>query len=130
MAGEKILVVDDEKIVGTAFKRELGREGFEVDSVLDGEHALEMAKVKKYDLIFVDMVMPGIDGIQTCGALKEISPDSTIIFMTGYVDKETIFREIEFTRAGGKVYYLYKPFVEGEILEVTRKALTEKGKTT
>jgi hypothetical protein len=47
--------------------------------------------------------------------------------MTGHVDKETIFREIEFTKVGGKIYYLYKPFVEGEILDVTRKALTERG---
>jgi len=129
MAEEKILVVDDEKIVGTAFKRELGREGFEVDIASDGEKALEMAKVKKYDLIFVDMIMPGINGVQTCRALKEISPGSTTIFMTGYVDKETIFREIEFTKAGGKIYYLYKPFGEGEILSVTKKALSEKGVT-
>jgi DNA-binding response OmpR family regulator len=129
MAGEKILVVDDEKIVGTAFKRELERENYEVDSALDGEKAREMAKLKKYDLIFVDLIMPGMDGVQTCKILKDISPDSTIIFMTGRIDKDTIFKEIEFCKAGGKVYYLYKPFGEGEILSVTRKALAEKGKT-
>jgi len=124
---EKILVVDDEKIIGTAFKRELSKEGYEVDSVLSGEEALEMVKLKNYALIFVDLIMPGIDGIQTCKAIKEISPDSIIVFMTGRIDKDTIFKEIEFTRAGGKVYYLYKPFVEGEILAVTRKAIGNKG---
>jgi len=123
---KQILVVDDEKIIGTAFKRELGREGYEVDSVLSGEEALEIVKLKKYALIFVDLIMPGMDGIQTCRAIKEISPDSIIVFMTGRIDKGTIFKEIEFTRAGGKVYYLYKPFLEGELLEVTRKALGDK----
>ncbi len=122
----KILVIDDEKIVRTAFERELGREGYKVDSASDGMEAILKVRSEKYDLIFIDMVMPVMDGIQTCKAIKEASPDSIQIFMTGKVDKETIWNEIEFTKAGGKVYYLYKPFGDNEILDVIKKALAEK----
>jgi len=122
----KILVIDDEKIVRTAFERELGREGYKVDSASDGMEAIQKVRSEKYDLIFIDMVMPVMDGIQTCKAIKEASPDSIQIFMTGKVDKETIWNEIEFTKAGGKVYYLYKPFGDNEILDVIKQALEEK----
>ena len=122
----KILVIDDEKIVRTAFERELGREGYKVDSASDGMEAIQKVRSEKYDLIFIDMVMPVMDGIQTCKAIKEASPDSIQIFMTGKVDKETIWNEIEFTKAGGKVYYLYKPFGDNEILDVIRQALEGK----
>ncbi len=122
----KILVIDDEKIVRTAFERELGREGYKVDSASDGMEAILKVRSEKYDLIFIDMVIPVMDGIQTCKAIKEASPDSIQIFMTGKVDMETIWNEIEFTKAGGKVYYLYKPFGDNEILDVIKKALAEK----
>ncbi len=123
-----VLVVDDEKIVGTAFKRELVKEGYDVDTSSDGKTAIEMAKSKNYDIVFMDLVMPGMDGIETCKIMKEISPDSTIIFMTGNIDNDTTWKEIEFVRSGGKIYYLYKPFVEGEILRITHEALAEKNR--
>ena len=127
MAGEKILVVDDTKIVCLGFQKELTREGYEVDYVLSGEEALGKVRSKEYDLIFMDMVMPGgMDGITTCRAIKEIKPDVILVFMTGKLDKDLTSKEAEFTKAGGKVYYLYKPFSEGEILEVTQKALAER----
>lgn len=126
MANEKILVVDDAEIVCTAFERELGQEGYEVDSAPDGENALEKAKSKQYDLIFIDLVMPGINGIETCRAIKEVSPETVLVFMTGNVSKNTTWDEVEFSKAGGKVYYLYKPFSNNEIIEVAKQALSER----
>ncbi len=67
-----------------------------------------------------------MDGIETCRALKEISSDSRIVSMTGQIYAGLADKELEFVREGGNVYFLYKPFMEGEILEVTKKAL--KGK--
>lgn len=123
MINKRILVVDDVELVCTAFQRELSQAGFEVDSALSGEEAVKKAKEKKYDLVFIDMIMPGMDGVQTCSALKEISPDSVLVFMTGKIDENTIYREVEFSKSGGESYYLYKPFAEGEILNVAKKAL-------
>ncbi len=126
MAEEKILVVDDVEIVFSAFKEELEKEGFEVDTALSGESAIEKAKFSKYDVIFIDMVMPGMDGVGTCKILKEISPESRIVSMTGQIYSGLADKEVEFVKAGGRVYFLYKPFQSGEILQVTKKALSER----
>jgi len=74
------------------------------------------------------MVMPGMNGIEACKKLKETSPDTILIFMTGRVDKDVIYKELDFQRAGGKVYFLYKPFLKDEIYEVIEMALAEKAK--
>lgn len=126
MAGKNVLVIDDVEIVFSAFINELEKEGFDVDTALSGEVALKMAELKKYDLIFVDLIMPGMDGIQTCRNLKAINPDSTLVAMTGQIYRGLADRELEFVKAGGKVYFLYKPFQTGEILQVAREALSNR----
>lgn len=126
MHEEKILVVDDIEIVFSAFKEELEKEGFEVDIALSGEIAVEMAKSNKYDLVFIDMFMPGMDGIQTCRAINEISPASRLVAMTGQIYSGLADKELEFIKAGGKIYYLYKPFQSGEILQVTKDVLSKR----
>jgi len=82
-----------------------------------------MAEKKRYDIIFIDLVMPEMNGIETCKAIKKVSPDSIPIFFTGKISTDINDKEIEFMNAGGEVYYLYKPFEEGVILETARKAL-------
>jgi len=124
VTGKNVLVIDDVEIVFSAFINELEKEGFDVDTALSGEVAVKMAELKKYDLVFVDLIMPGMDGIQTCRELKTVSPESTLIAMTGQIYRGLADRELEFVKAGGKVYFLYKPFHPGEILQVTREALS------
>ncbi|MEI6438493.1 MAG: response regulator [Candidatus Omnitrophota bacterium] len=126
MAQESILVVDDESIIGLTFDRALVKKGYHVDSVLSGEAALEVVQKKKYDLVFIDKMMPGMDGIETCREIKKLSPDSVCIFMTGQFDRNNILKEQRFVEAGGRTYYLYKPFFEGEMVSVIQKALGEK----
>jgi len=58
MLGKRILIVDDEKLVGIALTMELEEEGYCVESVLSGEEAIEKIKIKHYDLVFIDLVMP------------------------------------------------------------------------
>ncbi len=125
MSAENILVVDDDAIIGITFQRELNEEGYNVDSVLNGEEALKAVKLKKYNWVFIDKVMPGMDGVETCKEIKKISPDSILIYMTGFLDKNNVLKEAEFVDAGGRVYYLYKPFAQGELLAVVQKALKE-----
>ncbi len=127
MAAENILVVDDEEIIGIGFDRLLVKKGYYVDSVLSGGEAVKAVTLKKYDLVFIDKMMPGMDGIETCREIKKLSPDSVCIFMTGLLDKENIMKEMAFVDAGGPTYYLYKPFSDGEIEEVIRKALKDNG---
>lgn len=124
MANEKIMVVDDVQVVCDGFTRELSGKGYEVDHALNGDEALKKASQKHYDLIFIDIVMPGMDGIETCKALKKVDPKAVLVFMTGKYDECSTQREIAFTQVGGENYYLYKPFADGEILDVTKKILS------
>ncbi len=143
MAGEKILVVDDAEIICAALERELGREGYAVDSARSGAEALKMAGAKKYDLIFIDFIMPGMNGVQTCKAVKAFSFELAIIIMTGKIDGETswkstavsdedgeihIINKDAIEKEVGKVYYIYKPFSEGAVLEAARTVLAERRK--
>ncbi|GBE04575.1 MAG TPA: response regulator [Nitrospirae bacterium] len=124
--GNSILVVDDVEIVFAAFRGELEKEGYEVDTALSGKKALEKVRSKKYDLIFMDLFMPGMDGVQTCRAIKQASPDSIIVSVTGQIYTGLADKELDFINAGGAVHFLYKPFLEGEILKVTRKVLPQR----
>ena len=121
----KILVVDDYEIVFSAFKYELEKEGYEVDTALSGEAAVNKAMSHHYDIVFIDMVMPGMNGIETCRAIKNISPDSKLVAMTGNIYKGLANEELDFIRAGGKIYYLYKPFQAGELLHTTHMVMED-----
>lgn len=126
MAEAKILVVDDEEIVHIGFAKVLGEEGYDVDFAFDGNEAVIKARDECYDLVFIDYVLPGMDGVTVCRAIGEVSPDTVRIFMTGKVDKNTTAREVDFLAAGGKVFFLYKPFSREEIIQVVHKALAER----
>lgn len=126
MIKKKILVVDDEKLVCIALTKELEEEGYLVESVLSGYEALEKVKKKRYDLIFLDLVMPGLDGIDTCKLIKKVSPKTEIVCFTGTYDQQLMKRQTEFISAGGRLYFLYKPFKEGYIKETARKALKQR----
>jgi len=126
MPEKRILVVDDESLVCIALKKELEEEGYLVDTVTSGLEAIRKVKTRSYDLAFVDLVMPGIDGTQTCQKIKELSPHTEIVCFTGTYDASLIRRQMDFITAGGRVYFLYKPFREGYIKKTAQKALASK----
>ena len=126
MAGESILIVDDETLICASFERELSAKGYLVDTVLNGDAALDAVMKKKYDLALIDKNMPGMDGIETCRAIKKVCPQMVLVFMTGFFDKENILKEKQFVAAGGRTFHLYKPFAAGEVQSVIQKALSER----
>lgn len=126
MAGEKILIVDDERIINIAFQRELGQSGFEVDSAESGQEAIEKAKTKNYDIIFIDMVMPGMDGIDTCRAIKKIAPASKMVLITGQIFQDLSEKEEQLTKGNEKIHHFLKPFEKGEVLKITREVLSKR----
>ena len=125
MKNGKILVIDDEEIVCKGFERELGQAGYKVESALNAEEALKKVRSKKFDLIYIDYVLPGMDGVQVCREIKKISPQTEAVYMTGNYEQDSLQSEVEFLEAGGSTFSLYKPFSDGEILEVTKKALSK-----
>lgn len=109
-----ILVVDDHAANVSLLFNTLEREDYKVFIAHDGESALERVSHHKPDLILLDIMMPGIDGFETCRKLKktEIAKDIPIIFMTALQETQHIIRGFE----SGGVDYITKPFKIEELL--------------
>jgi DNA-binding NtrC family response regulator len=101
-----VLVVDDEKIMLESCCRVLEKEGYMVSSADSGEAALEQCDRKSFDLVLLDLKMPGMGGIEALKRLKEMDPEVTILIMTGYPSIETAVRAIKL----GAYDYITKPF--------------------
>lgn len=79
---KKILWVDDEIDLLRPHLRLLEQKGYQVDTAANGEDAVEMVKTKSYDLVFLDEMMPGMGGLQTLSAMKNISPTLPVVMVT------------------------------------------------
>jgi heterodisulfide reductase subunit A len=102
----RILVVDDELIVRDSLKELFRDEGYSVDMAESGAAALERLFQQKYNLMLLDIKMPGIDGVTVLKKAKEAFPDMTVLMMTAYA---TIDTAVEAMKTGA-ADYLMKPF--------------------
>ena len=125
MEKQKILVIDDEKVVGVAIQEELSDAGYDVATADGGQAAMKLIQKAKFKLAFVDLWMPEMDGVETCKKIKEVSPETEVILISGRPDGFG-GREGDFVKAGGVNFFLYKPFLEGELLEAVQKVLAPK----
>ena len=85
-----ILVIDDEPVIRDLLLDVLSRRGYQVDTAADGASGLKMAEEKPYSVVFTDIRMPGMNGVEVYKRLKVISPSSRVIVMTGYGLEEMI----------------------------------------
>lgn len=115
----KILVIDDEEIVRISCKRALIPAGYEVDAAASGKEGLDFFEKGKYDLVIIDLKMPGIDGISLMAYIKRLSPEQNIMIMTGYDTIDHIVESI----SSGAVHYLEKPFTPDTLIERIKEAL-------
>ncbi len=106
----KVLVVDDEKLIVKGIKFSLQQEGMEVDCAYDGGEAVEMAKQKEYDIVLLDVMLPVYNGFEVCQQIREFS-DMPIIMLTAKGDDMDKILGLEY----GADDYITKPF---NILEV------------
>lgn len=84
-----ILVVDDEFHMCNILRRILEREGYKVITALDGETAIRITEEKKPDVILLDIMMPGIDGIEVFRRIREMSPATRVIYFTAKAELDT-----------------------------------------
>lgn len=124
MVKSKILVVDDEEVVRLGIQEGLTQEGYTVMTAEGGGKAAKLLQKEKFELAFVDLWMPEMDGVETCKMIKKLSPETEVVLISGRPDGFG-GREGEFVKAGGLDFFLYKPFMEGELLEITKKVLKE-----
>ncbi len=97
MAGEHILIVDDERSIQDALKGVLEDEGYRVTAVGSGADALTAVSEDMPDLVFLDIWMPGMDGLETLANLKRVRPESTVVMISGHGTIETA---VKATRLG------------------------------
>lgn len=106
MPGEKILVVDDEPQIRDLCARALEKEEYEIDLAKDAESALDLLKERDYNLAFVDLKLPGMDGIELLKKLKVDHPSTEVVIITGFATIETAVKAIKL----GAYDYITKPF--------------------
>jgi DNA-binding NtrC family response regulator len=114
-----ILIVDDDPQLRQSFARLLGQEGFSVQTAHSGESGLNMVRTQKFDLVIMDVCLPGMSGLETFGALRESEPKLPVIIMTAFGTTETA---IEATKMGAFDYVL-KPFDVPEVLVLIEQAI-------
>ncbi len=115
----KILIVDDEEIVIRSCRRILSDSIYVVDSAQDGQDALRKVDETAYDLVVLDIMMPGIDGLEVLQQVKERYPDVDVIMMTGLSEIQTAVKAMKL----GAFDYLPKPFDPDELKQVVERAL-------
>src|SRR5512143_1228802 len=113
-----VLVVDDEEPFRRLLKKELTRKGYAVEVAPDGSEALRLLHEKAFDVILLDVVMPGIDGISLMKKLKEDSGAPAIIVLTGKATVETAVEAMK----NGAYDYLTKPYKLDELVIVIDRA--------
>lgn len=107
---KKVLVVDDEKLIVKGIRFSLEQDDMEVDCAYDGIEALELAQKNSYDLVLLDVMLPGLDGFEVCQQIREFS-DMPVVMLTARGEDMDKILGLEY----GADDYITKPF---NILEV------------
>ena len=120
-AATRILICDDDPVILRLLQVNLELEGYEVLMANDGEAALELANVENPDLVILDIMMPKLDGYQTCAKLKEspATKDIPVIFLSAKAQQSDIDKGIEY----GVEDYLTKPFDPNQLIEVVERVV-------
>jgi DNA-binding NtrC family response regulator len=131
----KVLIVDDEERFRITLKKLLTANGLETNAVGSGMEAIEELKQQPYDVILLDVKMPGMSGIEALAELKKISRDVEVIILTGHASVDVA---VEIMKLGG-YEYLLKPCPMEELLakiesaferKTAREERTKKAETT
>jgi CheY-like chemotaxis protein len=118
----KILVVDDDPVVGHSFTRVLGSKGYAVITAANGAEALAKIAAEEYDVVYTDIRMPGMDGIEVAATIKDRQPWLPVVIVSGYATPENEAK----ARAAGVSAVLHKPLSPELIEGSARDALIER----
>jgi DNA-binding NtrC family response regulator len=118
----KILIVDDEERFRTTMCKLLTVRGLEASAIGEGKEALKELREKSYDVIILDVRMPGMSGIQVMTELRKLDPFIEVIIMTGYASVDTAKKIMEL----GAYDFLLKPYNIDELMEKIEAAYDRK----
>jgi len=121
-AKSNVLIVDDDEVVRLSHLRSLQSTSRELEAVGGGEDALRLMERQRFDVVLLDLRMPGMDGMQVLRAIKQNWPESEVVVITGYPTVETAKEAVRL----GAYDYLAKPIGPVEVVNATDGALTQK----
>lgn len=119
----KILIIEDEKMLAASIKTLLERKGFEVECVYDGKSGMQYAELGVYDLLILDVMMPGMNGYQVAKEVRAKRCSTPILMLTA---KSSLEDRITGLNAGAD-YYLTKPFDTRELMACIHALLRRQG---
>jgi DNA-binding NtrC family response regulator len=122
MTALRILVADDQQAVLHTCRRILEHAGYEVTTAADGNEALALLKASRYDLLLVDLKMPGLSGLDTVSLARSLDSTLMMIMFTAYATIETAVEAVK----RGAFDYLAKPFTAAQLQKVVERALNQK----
>ncbi len=114
----QILILDDEPIVCKRLHPALEKAGYDVETFINSSEAMERVKVKEFDIVITDLKMEGVDGMTFLTTVKERSPTTEVIVITGFATMETAKESYQ----KGVFDFVAKPFKLGEIQDVVKRA--------
>lgn len=122
MKGKSILIVDDEKNIRLTLSECLESPDYYIDAAESGEEALAKIKEREFSVVFLDLRLPGMDGLEVLREMNALRPDIRIVIITAH---GTIDSAIEATRLGAAAF-IQKPFVPQEIRDLVSRIMDEK----
>jgi DNA-binding NtrC family response regulator len=117
----QVLVIDDDAVVGRSFDRVLSEKGYEVSTALSGEEAMDTIRETDFDVVFTDIKMPGMDGLEVTERIKKRCPWTPVVVITGYGTADNEARASVLGASG----FVRKPLTPEIIESVTLKAVKE-----
>lgn len=120
-----ILIVDDEELILIGWKYALESAGYNVRTALNGISAVGITQREKPDIVITDLIMPKMNGIEVCRKIKEMSPETEVVLVSGHPE-ETRKLQKDFINAGGRDLLLRKPLSTDEIVGAVRVIMKEK----
>lgn len=122
----RILVIDDDQAIRTTIKLLLEREGCDVLLAEDGRKGIQQFQTGQFDLLIVDIFMPGMDGLETVRTIHQLRPETPIIVISGYAFRTTLESVPDFLEMAvkfGAASSLQKPFRPSQLLSIVAKCL-------
>jgi DNA-binding response OmpR family regulator len=118
MKALSVLIVDDDRDFGQSLAIFLRLEGYEVESVFDGEAAVEKFRARDFDAAFLDVKLPGMNGVESFLEIRKLKPGARVFIMTGFSVEELLRKAVD----NGAVGVFHKPLDLGEVLKALKAA--------
>lgn len=123
MEKQRVLIVDDDPVIGLSCKKILGAEGYTVLTAEDGETALKKVSDENFDLVITDVRLPGINGLVVLKESRILQPSADVVVISGYPSYEDAGESVRL----GAFEYIEKPFTPDFMINVAKKVFDKKG---